>query len=118
MIDPNNLPELPQGWVWTKYREICELINGKAFKPTDWAAEGLPIIRIQNLNDINAEFNRCNFPVEEKYLVENGQLLICMVRHTMDIFWSYIFGIGERLFFNQHIFKVMIDENEIKQTIS
>jgi hypothetical protein len=31
--------------------EICDLINGKAFKPEDWSETGTPIIRIQNLND-------------------------------------------------------------------
>ena len=33
--------------------EICNLINGRAFKPEDWdnvASGGLPIVRIQNLN--------------------------------------------------------------------
>jgi len=40
-------------WPMVGIGEICELINGRAFKPQDWerASKGsLPIVRIQNLN--------------------------------------------------------------------
>lgn len=36
---------------------LCSLINGRAFKPTEWGSTGLPIIRIQNLNDETRDFN-------------------------------------------------------------
>ncbi len=42
--------DLPEGWGWKKIRDICNLINGRAFKPSEWATQGLPIIGIQNLN--------------------------------------------------------------------
>ena len=61
--------ELPQGWKELKIKDICHLINGRAFKPTEWSSEGLPIIRIQNLNDVNASFNYCNFEVENEFIV-------------------------------------------------
>jgi len=37
--------------------DLCDLQNGRAFKPSDWEkkeAGGVPIIRIQNLNDPQA----------------------------------------------------------------
>lgn len=34
--------------------DIASFINGRAFKPSEWSKKGLPIIRIQNLNDLNA----------------------------------------------------------------
>src|SRR3989344_6940958 len=40
-----------------KVKEVVNLINGRAFKPTDWSDKGLKIIRIQNLNNPLAEFN-------------------------------------------------------------
>jgi type I restriction-modification system DNA methylase subunit len=70
-----NLPELSAGLVWAKITNACELINGRAFKPNEWVFERLPIIRIQNLNNDKADFNYCNFKVDKKYLVNNGQLL-------------------------------------------
>ena len=39
------------------HQEICVLVNGRAFKPNEWAKSGLPIIRIQNLNNALASFN-------------------------------------------------------------
>lgn len=37
--------------------DVATYINGYAFKPIDWSTEGLPIIRIQNLNNKDAVYN-------------------------------------------------------------
>jgi type I restriction enzyme S subunit len=87
--------------------DVCDLINGRAFKPTEWSDTGLPIIRIENLNNETAAFNYCNFQVQYKYMVESGDLLIS---------WSGTpgtsFGIFEwlrgRAVLNQHIFRVVL----------
>jgi type I restriction enzyme S subunit len=55
------MSELPTGWAATTIGDLCGLINGKAFKPKDWAEDGLPIVRIQNLNRPDAPFRA--FPV-------------------------------------------------------
>jgi len=67
--------DLPDGWNWKRIKDICTLINGRAFKPSEWSLNGLPIIRIRNLNNDEAEFNYCNFSVDDKYIVNRGQLL-------------------------------------------
>lgn len=43
--------DIPGNWKWCKIKDVFTLVNGKAFKPTDWGEYGLPIVRIQNLND-------------------------------------------------------------------
>ena len=43
-----------------KLGDCATFINGYAFKPEDWNTEGLPIIRIQNLNNENAPYNYYN----------------------------------------------------------
>lgn len=55
--------------------EVCELINGRAFKPSDWSDDGLPIVRIQNLNNEDALFNRYNGEVRDRFLIDSGALL-------------------------------------------
>jgi type I restriction enzyme S subunit len=113
MMDNKNDPAIfPRGWVWTRINDICELINGRAFKPNEWASEGLPIIRIQNLNNNNADFNYCNFKVEEKYLVDNGQLLFAWSGTPGTSFGAHIWRRGKAVL-NQHIFKVKIDEENM-----
>ncbi len=109
-----NEDALPGSWVWTSIKEICDLINGRAFKPEEWSTQGLPIIRIQNLNNINTDFNYCNFEVEEKYLVNNGQLLFAWSGTPGTSFGAHIWNRGEAVL-NQHIFKVQIDENCINK---
>jgi type I restriction enzyme S subunit len=100
----------PKNWTWTKIANVCELINGRAFKPNEWSSTGLPIVRIQNLNNINAAFNYCNFEVDEKYLIENGDLLFAWSGTPGTSFGAHIWNRGKAVL-NQHIFKVKIDEN-------
>ena len=59
---------LLKGWALTSIGDIVSLINGRAFKPEDWSNKGLPIVRIQNLNDPDKSFNYCNFEVDKKLL--------------------------------------------------
>jgi type I restriction enzyme S subunit len=107
--------QLPVGWAQTRIGDICDLINGRAFKPTEWASAGIPIIRIQNLNDPAAEFNYCNFKVEEKYLVDNGQLLFAWSGTPGTSFGAHIWN-RDKAVLNQHIFKVNINENYLNKT--
>lgn len=96
---------LPRGWVEATIRDLCELINGKAFKPSDWTTEGLPIVRIQNLNNPNSTFNYYQGLVEEKFLIEDGQLLFAWSGTPGTSFGAHVWN-GGRAVLNQHIFKV------------
>ena len=51
---------LPSNWEWIQIGDQLNLLNGMAFKSTDWGTTGLRIVRIQNLNNINAAFNFCD----------------------------------------------------------
>lgn len=54
---------------------VAKYTNGRAFKPEEWESTGLPIIRIQNLNDADAPYNRSSVIHEQKYLIKDGDLL-------------------------------------------
>ena len=54
---------------------LCEVINGRAFKSSEWREKGMPIIRIQNLRNKDAPFNYFGGDVEDKHLVNEGDLL-------------------------------------------
>src|SRR5690242_19196182 len=99
---------IPKGWISTKIGNIVRLINGRAFKPIEWSKQGLPIIRIQNLNNDKAEFNFCNFRVEDKYLIDNGTLLFAWSGTPGTSFGAHIWNKGKAIL-NQHIFKVEIN---------
>jgi len=108
------LPDLPRGWAYAKIGEICNLVNGRAFKAEDWSSCGLPIIRIQNLNNHYAEFNYCSFDVEDKYYVDDGQLLFAWSGTPGTSFGAHIWNRGKGIL-NQHIFKVNINEKYLNK---
>jgi type I restriction enzyme S subunit len=89
-------------WRSVKIGQLAEFINGYAFKPSDWGDSGLKIIRIQNLSNPNKEYNRTELKLDDRYLVQRGDLLISWSA-TLDVFeWQ-----DELALLNQHIFKVV-----------
>lgn len=91
-----------QGWKAYRLGELAQYINGKAFKPEEWKAAGLPIIRIQNLTDAGKPFNYCDQAVEPRYLVNDGDLLISWSATLGSFIWNRGPGV-----LNQHIFKAI-----------
>ena len=45
----SELGEVPRGWEYKKLKDICKVLNGRAYKNTEFKEEGIPIVRIQNL---------------------------------------------------------------------
>ena len=99
-----------KGWQTKKLGDVATYINGYAFKPEHWTDEGMPIIRIQNLNNQDAGYNYCNMDIPKKFIVEYGDILIS---------WSASLGVyewvGKRSYLNQHIFKVVFDKYNINK---
>lgn len=102
---------LPQNWNYQSIGELCDLINGRAFKPTEWSKEGLPIVRIQNLNDETKPFNYFNGKAAEKNLINNGDVLLSWSGTPGTSFGCFYWNGGEAVL-NQHIFKVVVDEQK------
>ena len=98
-------------WPLVNIGEVCNLINGRAFKPTDWESAdkgGLPIIRIQNLNNPIASLNYYSGEVRPQYLVEPGELLFSWSGSRGTSFGAHIWH-GSKAILNQHIFRVLFD---------
>ena len=93
---------VPDGWIAVTYNDVAEYINGRAFNPEEWESNGLPIIRIQNLNEPSAPFNYSNNRFEKKYQVQKGDLLFAWAASLGVYIWK-----GQDAWLNQHIFKVI-----------
>ena len=93
---------LPAYWKKTELGEVAEYLNGRAFKPEEWKKEGLPIIRIQNLNQEDAPYNYSDEFFEERYLVKHGELLFAWSASLGAYIWK-----GNDAWLNQHIFKIL-----------
>jgi type I restriction enzyme S subunit len=97
--------ELPDNWLWTKIGDHLELINGMAFKPTDWKQSGIKIVRIQNLNRLDAPFNYCDPKnVRDRFLIDDGDFLISWSGTPGTSFGAFIWDRGHAVL-NQHIFR-------------
>jgi type I restriction enzyme S subunit len=110
MIRPTLPPDagphdLPSSWVWVRIGDQLELLNGMAFKPTDWTASGLRIVRIQNLNNPGAPFNHCRPEfARERSLIDDGAFLISWSGTPGTSFGAFIWDRGPAVL-NQHIFR-------------
>lgn len=106
------MSEYPASWVSAEIGSLCSLVNGRAFKPSDWTDHGRPIIRIQNLNSADAKFNHFSGQVEGKFLVKNGDLLFAWSGTPGTSFGAHVWN-GEQAILNQHIFRVEFPEHLI-----
>ena len=104
--------DIPDSWEWVRVRNCTELFNGRAFKPSDWTVMGLPIVRIQNLNDEKAPFNYYDKPVDEDVHLYGGELLFAWSGTPGTSFGAHIWRNQEAVL-NQHIFKLLFDETAL-----
>ncbi|WP_411735640.1 restriction endonuclease subunit S [Paenibacillus sp. M2] len=102
-----------QPWLPYKLGDLADLVNGRGFKSTEWSAEGLPIIRISNLNG-DRDFNCYNGDFDEKHRVVQGDLLFSWSGNRGTSFGPVIWRGIEGLL-NQHIFKIIIKKKVDQQ---
>jgi type I restriction enzyme S subunit len=100
------LRELPK----IELGEVCDFQNGRAFKKTEWNESGVPIIRIQNLNNKNAAFNLFNGEYDRRIEVNDGDLLFSWSGTVGSSFGPHIWRRGKGVL-NQHIFKVGLSKD-------
>jgi restriction endonuclease S subunit len=91
-------------WQVATVADICEMRNGHGFGPEDWTTEGLPIIRIQNLNG-GKNFDYFAGEADARWLVESGQLLFAWAG-TKGVSFGPTVWRGPLGVLNQHIFQV------------
>ena len=90
------------GWKQGKLRDVCELINGRAYNKPELLPEGkYPVLRVGNFFT-NNHWYHSDLELEPKKYCEAGDLLYA---------WSASFGpriwTGEKVIFHYHIWKVL-----------
>lgn len=79
-VDTSDLPELPEGWMWTRLSEVSELKNGINFTSNQKGEKGIPTIDVFNMyskgiNVDTTELYRVNIDLNEDYLLRYGDIL-------------------------------------------
>lgn len=98
--------DIPKDWTMRPLASLADYHNGRAFKPGELSKEGLPVIRIAQINNPSGEYDfYSGSDVSEKNLVRNGDLLFSWSATLTALIWNR----GDAIL-NQHIFKVVEKE--------
>lgn len=106
---------IPSDWKWVRLGDLTELNNGHAFKPSDWVSQGVPIVRIQNLNNPNSSYNYSNnADANKKHAISSGDVLLSWSGTPGTSFGIFIWERGKAVL-NQHIFRCVFKEEVDKE---
>lgn len=85
-----------------KLNDICSFVSGNAWKASEFADEGIPIIRINNMNTNDNDFVFWQGDYDKRYLINKGDLLVSLSGTIKTFQWN-----GPEALLNQRIVKVI-----------
>ncbi len=84
---------LPKGWVETELGNILKLKNGYAFKSNDFKEEGIPVIRISNIQNEQVKTETAAridlSKIKNDFIIKRGDILIAMSGATTGKYGIY-----------------------------
>lgn len=89
-------------WKKCSLLSLADYHNGAAFNPSHWGEEGLPIIRIEQINDPSAPTDFYNGQLIPQNFITTGDLIFSWSATLKVVIWRN--GDGA---LNQHLFKVI-----------
>ncbi len=98
-------------WVKDTLSNLADYHNGAAFKSKDWAEDGLPIIRIEQINKPDSETDKYNGLLLPNNYIDTGDLIFSWSATLKVVIWDH--GPGA---LNQHLYKV-IPKNKISKSL-
>lgn len=103
----------PRNWPRRPISSLCTISSGHAFKTSERSRDGLPIIRIQNLNG-SRRFHRFAGRPARRWTVESGDLLFAWAGVKGSSFGPCLWP-GPRGVLNQHIFRLSPAKGVVKE---
>ncbi len=103
------MTEVQSGWECKVLMDLAEYYNGAAFKPKDWAEDGLPIVRIEQINRPDSDTDKFDGFVDPSNLIDSGDLIFSWSATLKVIIWK-----GGPAVLNQHLYKVVPNEKTEK----
>jgi type I restriction enzyme, S subunit len=99
---------LPASWVWANLDDICIVQGGYAFKSADYRQEGIPLLRISNIQDFKISFEQDTVFLEtafaeryKNFLVTKGDILVALSGATTGKYGIY--DLPEAALLNQRV---------------
>ncbi|WP_262121061.1 restriction endonuclease subunit S [Anaerococcus sp. Marseille-Q5996] len=105
-------PKFYNDWDTKTLYELADWINGKAFKKKDYSNNGIPIIKIAELNNGISSNTKYTNSAEDKFYLKEKDLLFAWSGNPDTSIDTHRFNLPEG-YLNQHIFKVIPNQDEI-----
>lgn len=115
--DVSDLPELPEGWVWVTLENLLiKLQYGTSVKADALAEQGIPILRMGNIQESRLDFNNLKYihPEKEnieKYRLEKGDILINRTNSPELVGKAALFESNDLFVFASYLIKLVVDAN-------
>ncbi|MFV0198833.1 restriction endonuclease subunit S [Empedobacter falsenii] len=111
-----------EGWKEVELGEVCDVINGFAFKSKDFVKEGIPLVKIKELKDNRLNISDCDylpkdFVVDQKYHINKGDVVIALTGSHITLPSSAVGRVAksyleETLLLNQRVGKFKVFEDK------
>lgn len=99
--------KMPNDWENISVYDLADYINGAAFKKSEYAENGLPIVKIAELkNGITDSTQYCNVMKDEKYYINDRDILFSWSGNPDTSIDTFIWSMGQAVL-NQHTFRVV-----------
>lgn len=93
---------MSENWTPRPLSSLGRYVNGFAFKPHHWVKEGLPIVRIEQLNNPDGQYDFCSTFVPTDNIIDNDDLIFSWSATLKVALWRH-----GKAALNQHLFKVI-----------
>jgi type I restriction enzyme S subunit len=89
-ISAEEIPyELPEGWVWCRLGEVCNLITDGTHHTPTYVDQGVPFLSVKDINKGSIDFSNCKFITQEEHsqlikrcCPEHGDVLLTKIGNT------------------------------------
>lgn len=100
---------VPNHWTVSKQKYVISLLNGRAFKDTEFEEEGkYPVLRVGNLFT-NPVWYYSNLELPKDKYCNNGDLIYSWSMSYAPIIWR-----GDKVIYHYHIWKTLLNKNIYK----
>ena len=88
--DTSNLPGLPEGWAWAMVEQSLARSEYGTSVKCDYAAEGLPVLRIPNIIAGDIDLNDIKYatrpvPIDSNSALAKGDVLMCRTNGSVNL---------------------------------
>jgi len=110
---------LPNGWTMCRLGDVMRLKDGYAFKSKDYSSDGIPLVRISDINNGKVTLEKAEHIPENKanfaFVIQPGDLLIAMSGATTGK--TGIYNGGQLCLQNQRVgnFKIISEDTVDKK---